>query len=58
MHIKDKLAEAQRTKKPVFSFEFFPPKTAQVLKYSSQTIRLNMLTEHCRVSKTSMTVRL
>lgn len=30
MHIKDKLAEAQRTKKPVFSFEFFPPKTAQV----------------------------
>lgn len=31
MHIKDKLAEAQRTKKPVFSFEFFPPKTAQVL---------------------------
>ena len=31
MHIKDKLAEAQRTKKPVFSFEFFPPKTAQVI---------------------------
>ncbi|MDI1488763.1 MAG: methylenetetrahydrofolate reductase (NAD(P)H) met13 [Ramalina farinacea] len=29
MHIKDKLAEAQRTGKPVFSFEFFPPKTAQ-----------------------------
>lgn len=29
MHIKDKLAEAQRIGKPVFSFEFFPPKTAQ-----------------------------
>lgn len=30
MHIKDKLAEAERTGKPMFSFEFFPPKTAQV----------------------------
>ena len=30
MHIKDKLAEARRTGKPIFSFEFFPPKTAQV----------------------------
>lgn len=29
MHIKDKLAEAERTKRPVFSFEFFPPKTEQ-----------------------------
>ncbi|KAL9577105.1 MAG: hypothetical protein Q9203_007579 [Teloschistes exilis] len=29
MHIKDKLAEAHRSGKPVFSFEFFPPKTAQ-----------------------------
>ena len=29
MHIKDKLAEAHKTGKPVFSFEFFPPKTAQ-----------------------------
>jgi len=29
MHIKDKLAEAQRTGQPVFSFEFFPPKTTQ-----------------------------
>lgn len=29
MHIKDKLAEAERSGKPVFSFEFFPPKTAQ-----------------------------
>lgn len=29
MHIKDKLAEAERTQQPVFSFEFFPPKTAQ-----------------------------
>ena len=28
MHIKDKLAEAERSRKPVFSFEFFPPKTA------------------------------
>lgn len=30
MHIKDKLAEAQRSGKPIFSFEFFPPKTNQV----------------------------
>ena len=29
MHIKDKLAEAQRSGRPVFSFEYFPPKTAQ-----------------------------
>ncbi|KAL8709334.1 MAG: hypothetical protein Q9220_005927 [cf. Caloplaca sp. 1 TL-2023] len=29
MHIKDKLAEAHRSGKPAFSFEFFPPKTAQ-----------------------------
>ena len=29
MHIKDKLAEAHRTETPVFSFEFFPPKTTQ-----------------------------
>ena len=29
MHIKDKLAEAQRNSRPIFSFEFFPPKTAQ-----------------------------
>ena len=29
MHISDKLADAQRAGKPVFSFEFFPPKTEQ-----------------------------
>ena len=29
MHIKDKLAEAQASGQPVFSFEFFPPKTSQ-----------------------------
>lgn len=29
MHISDMLAEAARTGKPVFSFEFFPPKTEQ-----------------------------
>lgn len=29
MHIKDKLAEAHASGKPMFSFEFFPPKTAQ-----------------------------
>ncbi|KAI9706950.1 MAG: hypothetical protein M1820_004536 [Bogoriella megaspora] len=29
MHISQKLAEAERAKKPTFSFEFFPPKTAQ-----------------------------
>ena len=30
MHIKDKLAEAESTGRPMFSFEFFPPKTEQV----------------------------
>lgn len=29
MHIKDMLAEAEQTQRPKFSFEFFPPKTAQ-----------------------------
>jgi methylenetetrahydrofolate reductase (NADPH) len=29
MHIKDMLAEAERSGRPTFSFEFFPPKTAQ-----------------------------
>ena len=29
MHISEKLAEAQKTGQPVFSFEYFPPKTAQ-----------------------------
>ena len=29
MHIKDKLAEAHASGRPMFSFEFFPPKTAQ-----------------------------
>ncbi|TAQ83236.1 hypothetical protein B7494_g8438 [Chlorociboria aeruginascens] len=29
MHIKDMLAEAERSSRPSFSFEFFPPKTAQ-----------------------------
>ena len=30
MHISDKLAASQSAGKPTFSFEFFPPKTAQV----------------------------
>ena len=29
MHISEKLAEAEASGKPVFSFEFFPPKTTQ-----------------------------
>lgn len=29
MHIKEMLAEAERTGQPSFSFEYFPPKTAQ-----------------------------
>ncbi|RFU28279.1 hypothetical protein B7463_g8059, partial [Scytalidium lignicola] len=29
MHIKDIVAEAERSGQPTFSFEFFPPKTAQ-----------------------------
>jgi len=30
MHISQKLAQARAEGKPTFSFEFFPPKTAQV----------------------------
>jgi 5,10-methylenetetrahydrofolate reductase len=30
MHISEKLAEAKAAGRPTFSFEFFPPKTAQV----------------------------
>ena len=30
MHISQKLAQAKAEGKPAFSFEFFPPKTAQV----------------------------
>jgi len=30
MHISKKLAQAREEGKPTFSFEFFPPKTAQV----------------------------
>jgi len=30
MHISQKLAQARLEGKPTFSFEFFPPKTAQV----------------------------
>jgi methylenetetrahydrofolate reductase (NADPH) len=29
MKVSERLAEAERTQKPTFSFEFFPPKTAQ-----------------------------
>src|ERR1700753_3624560 len=29
MHISNRLHEAERAQKPSFSFEFFPPKTAQ-----------------------------
>jgi 5,10-methylenetetrahydrofolate reductase len=30
MHISEKLAQSRAEGKPTFSFEFFPPKTAQV----------------------------
>jgi hypothetical protein len=30
MHISQKLLQAREEGKPTFSFEFFPPKTAQV----------------------------
>jgi methylenetetrahydrofolate reductase (NADPH) len=30
MHISQKLAQSRAEGKPTFSFEFFPPKTAQV----------------------------
>lgn len=32
MHISQKLAQAKAEGKPTFSFEFFPPKTAQVYR--------------------------
>lgn len=46
MHIKDILAEAEASGKPTFSFEFFPPKTAQGVqnlydRWEKQIIPLN-----------------
>ncbi len=35
MHISEKLAQAERMAQPIFSFEFFPPKTAQVCPFIS-----------------------
>lgn len=43
MHISEKLAEAKKASKPTFSFEFFPPKTAQGVQnlYDRTFPRLN-----------------
>lgn len=43
MHIRDKLAEAERTRKPIFSFEFFPPKTAQVCFSNVSAVRIPLI---------------
>ena len=55
MHISKKIAEAERQGKPIFSFEFFPPKTEQV-NQSSGFIVLPLLII-LRVLRISMTVR-
>ena len=56
MHIKDKLAEAERTGKPKFSFEYFPPKTQQVCCVEC-SLRFRSTNEF-RESEIFMTVRL
>ncbi|KKA29910.1 hypothetical protein TD95_001472 [Thielaviopsis punctulata] len=44
MHINDKIAEAERTGEPSFSFEYFPPKTAQGVQNLYERIeRMNEL---------------
>ena len=56
MHISQKLAEAEKTGKPMFSFEFFPPKTAQVGRLLD-VAQMGMCTYvRCRESKTFMIV--
>lgn len=57
MHIKDILAEAQRSGKPRFSFEFFPPKTEQVCTVPLKISTIRMLTS-IRASFISMSVNL
>jgi methylenetetrahydrofolate reductase (NADPH) len=39
MHISEKLARSRAEGKPTFSFEFFPPKTAQVRHIVAQMPR-------------------
>jgi 5,10-methylenetetrahydrofolate reductase len=39
MHISEKLARSRAEGKPTFSFEFFPPKTAQVRRTVPQLPR-------------------
>lgn len=45
MHVKDKLAEAQRAGKPIFSFEYYVPKTPQVCNVSFSLSILRELTD-------------
>jgi len=33
VHISKKLADSEQSKKTIFSFEFYPPKTGQVCCY-------------------------
>lgn len=57
MHVSSKLAKAEKAKKPIFSFEFFPPKTAQVFKQFRRFLSECGTDGACRVCRTSMTVR-
>jgi 5,10-methylenetetrahydrofolate reductase len=57
MHISAKLAQADKAGKPTFSFEFFPPKTAQVSTNKGIAEKDDELTSCHRVYKTFMTVR-
>ena len=55
MHISHKLAEAEKAKKPVFSFEFFPPKTQQVNQHQgvfSSREGSDNSTRACKISTT------
>ena len=54
MHISKKIAEAERQGKPIFSFEFFPPKTEQVNQYSGFIMLESLIIS--RVLRISMTV--
>jgi 5,10-methylenetetrahydrofolate reductase len=38
MHISEKMEEAKKAGRVSFSFEFFPPKTAQVSSFSSSEL--------------------
>jgi hypothetical protein len=54
MHISKKLDDASKAKRVTFSFEFFPPKTAQVRASSSYWREIDLTS--CRAFRTCMLV--